>query len=263
MQGEKQLFRKPLQRFFVCHIVSQKRKSKDFFFSLDGWGLLHSLFSRKMRRYATIFFMKDRIETASMIAVLKRRLEPIARVPWLVDEIEGERPEARKAAVLLCLLDREGAPELVFIRRSDRLRSHRGEIAFPGGKPEEGDLTLVETALREAEEEIGLRTARAEVLGALSPVFTVVSNFFIQPIVAYLPDGLGDLHVQQSEVSEVFVASLQALREPQIYHNELWQKGGQSRVVHFYDYGSYRIWGATARILHTLLELLDVSSDTS
>jgi len=110
--------------------------------------------------------------------------------------------------------------------------------------------------LREAQEEIGLSPARVEVLGVLDPVFTVVSNYLILPVVAYLPEGLGTLRLQASEVTEVLLASLPRLADPTISHTEEWTRGGIARTVYFFDYGTYRIWGATGRILNELLEVL-------
>jgi 8-oxo-dGTP pyrophosphatase MutT (NUDIX family) len=112
------------------------------------------------------------------------------------------------------------------------------------------------TALREAQEEIGLDPGRARVLGRLAPVFTVVSNYLIVPVVALLPEGLGELRLQESEVTELIVVPLLALAEPAIMHTEEWMRNGVARTVYFYDYGSYRIWGATARVLTSLLNLL-------
>ena len=146
---------------------------------------------------------------------------------------------------------------LAFIRRATTLRSHSGEIAFPGGSVDLTDASPVETALREAQEEIGLDPSRVEVLGILPPVFTVVSNFLITPVIAYLPQGPGTLQLQASEVDEVLLLPLYALADPTIHHTEEWTRGGVARTVYFYDYGPYRIWGATARMLNALLELLN------
>ncbi|HEY0756666.1 MAG TPA: CoA pyrophosphatase [Ktedonobacteraceae bacterium] len=187
---------------------------------------------------------------------LRERLGAVENASALVDVLEGERPEARKAAVLLTLFARDGETHLIFIRRAATLRAHGGEIAFPGGSYDPEDASLVTTALREAFEEIGLESTRVEVLGLLPPVFTVVSNFLILPVVAYLPGGPGALVAQVSEVAEVLQLPLHALAEPSIAHTELWSNGGRTRQVYFYDYGSLRIWGATGRILASLLTLL-------
>jgi len=114
----------------------------------------------------------------------------------------------------------------------------------------------------EAQEEIGLDPTRVEVLGIFSPVFTVVSNFLIIPVVAFLSQGLGTLQLQPSEVAEVLLIPLQGLANPAIMHTEEWTHGGRARTVYFYDYGPYRIWGATARILNALLVLLEDGTTT-
>lgn len=193
---------------------------------------------------------------SEVISTLHTRLEPIERASIMIDVIEGQRLHARKAAVLLSLFDGEGEPYLTFIRRASTLRSHSGEIAFPGGSVDDSDTSPVITALREAREEIGLDPALVEVLGILPPVFTVVSNFVITPVVAYLPWGLGTLQLQASEVAEIILVPLRGLADPAIAHTEEWTRDGVKRTVYFYDYGPYRIWGATARIFNALLDVL-------
>ena len=197
---------------------------------------------------------------ADVAALLRKRLEPVERVNMLSDALEGQLPNARKAAVLLGLFDQEGEPTILFIRRSSTLRAHSGEIAFPGGGVDQTDSSPIMAALREAQEEIGLDPARVEVLGVLQPVFTVVSNYLVIPVVAFLPRGLGTLQLQASEVTEIILAPLHDLTNPGIFHTEEWMRVGRTRTVYFYDYGSYRIWGVTARILNALLETLERNS---
>ena len=198
----------------------------------------------------------DNILDADLLSLLRRRLEPVARVPLLVDQVEGQRPGARRAAVLLPIFEREGELHLLFIRRAQTLRNHGGEIAFPGGSSDAGDNSAVTTALREAWEEVGLDPALVSVLGVLPPVFTVVSNFLITPVVAFLPTGPGSLQRQPDEVDELLFLPLRGLADPRIAYTEEWTRQGQTRTVYFYDYGPYHIWGATARILNQLLALL-------
>lgn len=200
-------------------------------------------------------------KSQDFIQVLRERLAPAERAGLMIDEIEGQRPNARKAAVLICLFERDAETYIVFIRRAATLRAHSGEIAFPGGSVDVVDTSPVLTALREADEEIGLDPSRVEVLGVLPPVFTVVSNFLITPVVAYLPQGPGMLRLQASEVEELLVFPLRGLVNPAIYHTEEWTRGGLARTVYFYDYGSYRIWGATARMLTILLDVLREQRD--
>ena len=157
---------------------------------------------------------------------------------------------------MIPVFELHGETHLAFIRRASTLRAHSGEIAFPGGKVEYGEAFPVMTALREAQEEIGLDPTSIEVLGLLPPVFTVVSNYLITPVVAYLPSGLGKLTLQSSEVTEVILASLRQLSDPAIAHTEQWPRSGGVRTVYFYTYDTYQIWGATGRMLATFLELL-------
>ena len=193
----------------------------------------------------------------SVVMALRSRLEPVERADALRDALEGQRPNARKAAVLIGLFEQEGEAMLIFIRRASSLRSHSGEIAFPGGAVDATDGSPVQAALREAQEEIGLHPARVQVLGILSPVFTVVSNFLITPVVAFLPQGPGELRLQASEVADLLLLPLRGLADPAIAHTEVWTRDGLARTVYFYDYGAYRIWGATARMLNALLGLLE------
>ncbi len=200
------------------------------------------------------------IHTVAALRALREHLTPVEQVASLLDALDGDYPDARQAAVLLPLFIQQGNLHLAFIRRASTLRSHSGEIAFPGGRAEPGDLSPVMTALREAEEEIGLDSAGVEVLGLLPLVFIGISNHVITPVVAFLPAGLGTLRLQEAEVEELMVAPVHELLNPAIFHTEQWKRGGKTRIVHFYDYQSddhtYRIWGATGRMLSSLLEIL-------
>lgn len=198
----------------------------------------------------------DLSKSTEVIVALRQRLEPIEHAELLKDAQESYRPGARKASVLLGLFDQNNETYLAFIRRASTLRAHSGEIAFPGGATDVNDISSIVTALREAQEEIGLDPSKVEVLGIMPPVFTVVSNFLITPVVAYLPEGPGILQLQTSEVAEVIFLPLQGLADPAIYHTEQWVREEVPHTVYFFDYGSYRIWGATARMLNTLLQLL-------
>lgn len=194
--------------------------------------------------------------TNEFVQLLHERLAPVEQVSFLSDAIEGQRPNARKAAVLIALFEQEQEIYLTFIRRASTLRAHSGEIAFPGGGVDSTDTSPIMTALREAREEIGLNPSRVEVLGVLPPVFTVVSNYLVMPVVAFLSHGLGNLSLQESEVAELLLLPWRGLADPTIAHTEEWTRGGMTRTVYFYDYGQYRVWGATARILSTLLDVV-------
>src|ERR1700674_5691054 len=159
-----------------------------------------------------------------VVMALRACLEPVERADSLSDQLEGQRPNARKAAVLIGLFEQNGEATVIFIRRASTLRSHSGEIAFPGGAVDETDESPVWAALREAQEEIGLHPARAEVLGVMQPVFTVVSNFLITPVVAYLPQGPGELRLEASEVAALLLLPLSGLADPAIAHTEVWTR---------------------------------------
>jgi 8-oxo-dGTP pyrophosphatase MutT (NUDIX family) len=194
----------------------------------------------------------------ALVAHLRRVLSP-ASDALLTGAPGGERI----AAVLVPLYARDGQPYLLFTRRASTLQSHRGEISFPGGSRELADGSLAETALRETQEEIGLAPERVEVLGRLTPVVTVVSNFTILPFVGFLPGGPGTLSPNPQEVADIIEAPLAALADPAIFYQEEWIRMGQPHPVYFYDYGPNRIWGATARMLFDLLGRLrepDVSA---
>ena len=198
----------------------------------------------------------DLSNSQEVILALRQRLEPIKRAGLLKDEHQKHYPSARNASVLIGLFDENNETYISFIRRASTLRTHSGEIAFPGGAADVSDVSPIVTALREAQEEIGLAPARVEVLGIMPPVFTVVSNFLITPVVAFLPEGPGTLQLQISEIAEIIFLPLQGLADPSIYHTEQWVRDDVPHTVSFFDYGSYRIWGATARMLIMLLELL-------
>ena len=187
---------------------------------------------------------------------LARTLPPPGTT-FAVDVEYGALPEQpREAAVLLPLYQREGRPYLLFTLRAPSLARHSGQISFPGGSRDPEDSSIVAAALRETHEEIGVPPASVHVLGVLRPVFTVVSNFLISPVVGWIGDEPLHLEPNPGEVAEVIEVPLAHLVDPAIFHAEVWQRGGHDVTVYFYDYGDYRIWGATARIVHDLLRVL-------
>ena len=198
----------------------------------------------------------DLSNSNDVILALRQQLEPVQHAELMQDAQQRQYPSARNAAVLITLFDENNETYISFIRRASTLRAHSGEIAFPGGASDVSDVSPIVTALREAHEEIGLTPTRVDVLGIMPTVFTVVSNFLITPVVAYLPEGPGTLRLQESEVSEIIFLPLQGLANPAIYHTEQWVRDNVPHTVSFFDYGTYRIWGATAHMLKMLLELL-------
>jgi 8-oxo-dGTP pyrophosphatase MutT (NUDIX family) len=159
----------------------------------------------------------------------------------------------KQAAVLVPLyLDAEQRLHAVFTRRRHDLRRHAGEISFPGGRRDEGE-TLVETALREAHEEIGLPPADVQLLGALPPTATFVTNYAIYPFVGLIEQGFAWV-VAHAEVDEVLELELERLRAG--YGERRLVRRGIPFRTPTYEAGGHVIWGATARILGDLLARL-------
>lgn len=160
------------------------------------------------------------------------------------------------SAVLAPLYDREGEAWVVLTRRSLSMRAHAGEVSFPGGRIEEGDADLLVTALREAEEEIGLDPTTVEVVGELDHLATVVSGSFIVPWVGALA-GAPELRPSSDEVDAVLHVPLSELMGPGVFREEVWSFGpAVSRPIVFFDIVGDTIWGATAAMLRQLLGLV-------
>jgi 8-oxo-dGTP pyrophosphatase MutT (NUDIX family) len=156
--------------------------------------------------------------------------------------------------VPLFLAPADGEPHVVFTRRRDDLRRHAGEISFPGGRRDPEDADLRETALREAEEEIGLPRDRVHPLGELPTTSTFVTGYAIHPYVGLIPPGLA-WRVSEREVDAVLEFSLRALRESRTRTRI--ERRGISFETDAYIVNDHLIWGATARIVEHLLERVE------
>ena len=158
----------------------------------------------------------------------------------------------RPAAVLVALWDRDGEVHVILTKRASHLKHHPGQIAFPGGKQEAGDSGPEATALREAQEEIGLAPASVTVLGRLADHETV-TGFTVTPILAQITGGFDPL-ADPEEVEEIFSAPLSHLLNPGRYSIQGRHWLGEQRRYYTVPWGPYYIWGATACILHGLAE---------
>ena len=161
-------------------------------------------------------------------------------------EVQGGRTHS---AVLVPLYVEDGVVHAVFTRRREDLKRHAGEISFPGGRREPGE-TLLEAALREAHEEIGLPPGDVDVVGALAPVGTFVTNYAIYPFVGVIAPGTAWVP-QAREVAEVLELRLEVVRAAHA-EKRLVRKGIPFRTD-TYEVGDAMIWGATARIVADLL----------
>jgi 8-oxo-dGTP pyrophosphatase MutT (NUDIX family) len=174
--------------------------------------------------------------------------------PVLISPEEAIRLEVHgrtNAAVLVPLYQQGDRLHVVFTKRRDDLRRHAGEISFPGGRYDDGDVDLRTTALREAEEEIGLPRDAVEVLGALQPTPTIATGYAVYPFVGLIEPGRA-WTLSAREVAEVIELSLAALLDG--YARRRLVRRGLPIRTDTYLVGEHLIWGATARILADLFD---------
>ncbi len=183
-------------------------------------------------------------------AALARSLDGSSDFDLNPEAILPEGRKLRPAGVLVPVSLATAEPRLILTKRSSALKHHPGQIAFPGGKQDEGDADANATALREAQEEIGLPAEMPRVLGHLSTHETVTS-FSVTPVVAVLDQSFDPLP-EPGEVEEVFSVPLAHVLNPSNYvvESRLWR--GHRRYYFVVPFGPYYIWGATARILRGL-----------
>lgn len=160
---------------------------------------------------------------------------------------------ARPSAVLVGLFETSRGVEAILTRRSQEMTNHRGEISFPGGRLDAGE-TVVDAALRETHEEIGLLPSDARVVGELNGMATVVSNSHIVPIVARYASA-PKFRAVNSEVDRVFSVPLLELTQKDTYSQEHWVFSDREFQINFFYLDDETIWGATARILFQVMML--------
>lgn len=165
---------------------------------------------------------------------------------------------AAKASVLLPIVVRQ-EPMVLFTRRTDTLARHSGQVSFPGGRSEPGDLSPVETALRETFEETGIAPAYVTVAGYLDRYLTG-TGFDIHPVVGVLAEGFA-LVPDPREVAQIFEVPLAFLRDPANRRRELRDIAGRQRRFYAFTYKEHEIWGATAAIIVNLAQRLDGISE--
>jgi 8-oxo-dGTP pyrophosphatase MutT (NUDIX family) len=180
----------------------------------------------------------------------------------LVNEANAPEVGAVNAGVLAALFEEQGEARLILTRRSAGLRTHKGEVSFPGGRLDTGEGPA-EAALREAHEEVGLDPDLVQTVGWMHPVMTMVSASLIVPVIATLT-ARPRLVVSPVEVERVFDVSLAELALPGIFHEERWRIAGRTTsgtdddafAVRFFEVAGEMIWGATARMLYELLTIV-------
>lgn len=166
--------------------------------------------------------------------------------------VEGKQP----SAVLVPIYETATGIEMILTRRAWHLRSHAGQLSFPGGRSEPDDVDLVETALRESEEEIGLDRGAVTVIGELDRLTTVASPANIVPILGVLQGRPADLVAAPDEVDDILHVPVAELLQPQIYREEIWFQDvfPDGIPITFFELKGDTLWGATARIVRTIFE---------
>jgi 8-oxo-dGTP pyrophosphatase MutT (NUDIX family) len=158
------------------------------------------------------------------------------------------------SAVLVPLYKKDGQYHILFIKRTETVKEHKGQISFPGGTREEEDGTLLDTALREYAEETGLRAEDVEVLGELDDEVTATSNYIVSPFVAVIPRPY-QFEVSEEEVDEIIEVPIPALLDKTCLRRDTEILDGKVVESYVYHYQGRVIWGATARILNRLLDI--------
>jgi len=221
------------------HIVSDRRAGGDQIIS----------------RPASFWVQPDYLWSAVDVSALRS-------LDYLIDKVaqysrtlvQQPHPENTSAsAVLIALFQGDESVEVVLTRRSKHLTHHKGEISFPGGRVDVGE-NVIETALREAHEEINLPPSQVEVVGQLNGAITSVSNHHVVPIVARLQTK-PSLIVCNAEVDRVFTVPLIDLIRQDTYVEEFWGIPPNGSRLHFFHLDDETIWGVTGRILYQLLSI--------
>jgi 8-oxo-dGTP pyrophosphatase MutT (NUDIX family) len=183
--------------------------------------------------------------------------EALGKLRGTLPPDDGSRPESdfRLAAVLIPLFVREDAVHVVLTKRTDHVRTHQGQVSFPGGAWEEGDRSLLETALREAREEVGLSPDDVEVLGVLEDTPTAVSGFLVRPFVSVVPHPYEFVH-DAAEVAGLLAPPLEVFADVSRRRTQVRERDGVRYPIYYFDVDDEMVWGATARMLVALTDLL-------
>ena len=164
---------------------------------------------------------------------------------------------AKRAAVLVPFFEREGDYHLLFTLRTSNLPTHKGDVSFPGGRADKKDASLLHTALRESEEELGLCPSDVHPIGPLDDLRTMASNYVVTPYVGMIPHPY-DFQPNAWEVAEIFSVPFTFLADRGNLNAETWLYDGATIPIQTYRYQGYKIWGATQHMIENMLDILKV-----
>lgn len=181
-----------------------------------------------------------------MLEKIRKNLDPVSTEQPVFENLTP-------AAVLFPLLHRNGDLHILFTKRTQTVKAHKGQVAFPGGVRDPEDQNLLATALREAQEEIGLRPQDVQILGVLEPISTVTSGFLVHSFVAHIPYPY-PFELNRREVSEILTVPFCFLADTKNWSLRTFHANERYFKAFFIHYNDYIIWGATARILKIFFE---------
>jgi len=167
---------------------------------------------------------------------------------------EINQPGLHRAGVLILLFKKEGELNVLLTKRSSEVEHHKGQVSFPGGSVDADDKDIVATAVRETEEEIGIRSSAIRILGLFDDVWTP-SGFIITPVVGYTPDP-PEVHISTGEVDEILEVPLAFFMDMKNERVKQLVREGKPLDVYFYTYREIQIWGATAWMMRSFLHAL-------
>lgn len=159
------------------------------------------------------------------------------------------------SAIIIPLIFVKNKLEIIFIKRSDKVKHHKNQIAFPGGKFDKDDKNLLKTALREIEEEIGITENNIKILGRLDDTTTFVTNYIISPFIGLILNSGIQLKPNIDEISEIIKIPIDELLKKENFLTEEIEHNCRKYIIYKYIYKDHIIWGATSRILKQFLEL--------
>ena len=204
----------------------------------------------------TDFFENLKIELKKDLPGIKAQIKmaPSVRSHFKTDK------ESTKAGVLLLLYPKENDLYIAFIQRTEYNGPHSGQISFPGGKKEKSDKNIIETALRESQEEVGINPEHVEVIGELTPLHIPISNFIVYPVVG-IYNSTPKFKIDPTEVERIIEIKINDFKNPENCNSKEFKYGDLSFTAPIYNPNNITIWGATAMILCEFLDILRKNKD--